>query len=253
EAFPDVTDYPQHASCLTCHREQFFRGAPPSICSVCHVQPSPRNSTRYAFPNPRSIFDATKRGETAVSEYRVYFPHEPHMGMFGKAKPFKPGRRPGLIAVGFHQTASQEKKADKQADTPVDKNAVCAKCHETYQPQGDSADEYVTKAPADLAENAFWLKKGTFKSAPQSHALCFTCHSQDGGLKPAATDCGTCHKLLTPQQITARGAAHADFDPKTAAAMTISDKTTLQKWQRRDAVRFRHEWVVHNDLTCTDC
>src|SRR5262245_51187268 len=79
EAFPDVTDYPQHASCLTCHREQFFRGAPPSICSVCHVQPSPRNSTRYAFPNPRSIFEATKRCETAVSEYRVYFPHETHL------------------------------------------------------------------------------------------------------------------------------------------------------------------------------
>src|SRR5215213_6611190 len=26
-AFPDITDYPEHASCLNCHRQQFFRGA----------------------------------------------------------------------------------------------------------------------------------------------------------------------------------------------------------------------------------
>src|SRR4051812_5556091 len=24
EAFPDVTDYPKHESCLSCHRQQFF-------------------------------------------------------------------------------------------------------------------------------------------------------------------------------------------------------------------------------------
>src|SRR5438093_36398 len=43
EAFPDVTDYPQHSSCLGCHRDQFFSGATPTICGVCHVQPGPRN------------------------------------------------------------------------------------------------------------------------------------------------------------------------------------------------------------------
>src|SRR5216684_7852012 len=38
-AFPDVSDFPEHAACLTCHREQFFaRERPaPAICSNCHV------------------------------------------------------------------------------------------------------------------------------------------------------------------------------------------------------------------------
>ena len=40
------------------------------------------------------------------------------------------------------------------------KSKACRVCHETYQPQGKSADEFVTKPPAKLAEDAFWLKKG---------------------------------------------------------------------------------------------
>src|SRR5436190_3833662 len=53
EAFPDQTDYPRHESCLTCHRQQFFKGSPPAICSICHTNPSPRDSSRHPFPNPR--------------------------------------------------------------------------------------------------------------------------------------------------------------------------------------------------------
>src|SRR4051812_46539415 len=30
-SFPDITDYPEHASCLSCHRQQFFNGARPAI------------------------------------------------------------------------------------------------------------------------------------------------------------------------------------------------------------------------------
>jgi hypothetical protein len=51
EAFPDVTDYPKHESCLGCHRQQFFRGRPPVVCSICHTNPSPRDSSRHPFPN----------------------------------------------------------------------------------------------------------------------------------------------------------------------------------------------------------
>src|SRR5215203_787236 len=40
-AFPDITDYPEHDSCLSCHRQQFFRGVRPAICTVCHTVVSP--------------------------------------------------------------------------------------------------------------------------------------------------------------------------------------------------------------------
>jgi hypothetical protein len=249
EAFEDVTDYPEHSSCLGCHRQQFFRGATPSICSVCHVDPSPRNSARYPFPNPRAIFDASTKGQSEFSEYRVYFPHEKHEGMFGQARPAtEPDRGGRLVKASF-----QQQTAAVGQETPPAKNSSCLKCHQDYKPQGESAEEFVTTPPKDLPENGFWLKKGTFKTAPQDHALCFTCHSQEGGLTPAASDCAACHKLLSPAQIAARGEAHGDFDPKMAAAMGITDKTMLEKWRRRDAMRFRHEWVLHADLSCTDC
>lgn len=249
EAFPDVTDYPEHSSCLACHRQQFFSGATPSICRVCHVDPSPRNGARQPFPNPRETFDASAKGQSEFSEHTVYFPHDKHEGMFGQAQPpFGPGRGRRLVRTSF-----QPGDVARDQDTQATKNSSCSKCHQDYKPQGESGEEFVTKPPKDLAEGAFWLKKGTFKSAPQDHALCFTCHSQDGGLTPAATDCATCHKLLSPAQLVARGETHGDFDPKMAAAMGITDKTTLEKWRRREVMKFRHEWIIHADLSCTDC
>jgi class III cytochrome C family protein len=249
EAFADVTDYPEHSSCLACHRQQFFKGAPPSICGVCHVDPSPRNSARYPFPNPREIFDASTKGQSEFSEYKVYFPHEKHEGMFGQVRPLiEPNRGARLVRVSFRQET-----VGKGQDTQPAKNSSCLKCHQDYKPQGESAEEFVTTPPKDLPENGFWLKKGTFKTAPQDHALCFTCHSQEGGLTPPATDCGACHKLLSRGQIVARRETHGDFDPTMAVAMGITDKTMLGKWRRREAVKFRHEWVIHADLSCIDC
>lgn len=249
EAFEDVTDYPEHSSCLECHREQFFKGPKPSICGVCHVDPSPRNSARYPFPNPRVVFDASTKGQSEFSEYKVYFPHDKHEGMFGQARPaIDPDRGWRLVRAFFRP----EDAAGGQEPQPTN-NASCVKCHQDYKPQGESAEEFVTAPPKDLPENGFWLKKGAFKTAPQDHALCFTCHSQEGGVTPAATDCAACHKLLSPAQIVARKEAHGDFDPKMALAMGITDKTMIEKWRRREAVKYRHEWVLHADLTCTDC
>jgi hypothetical protein len=246
EAFPDVTDYPQHASCLQCHRQQFFSGAVPTICSVCHTSPSPSNSARYPFANPREAFDSSPKGKTAFSEYKVYFPHQKHDGLFGQTRPrLEPDRRGRLIAVSFNHSAPDQ---DQSA-----KNNSCSKCHQTHQKQGDSDEEFVTKPPKDLPENAFWLRRDTFKTSPQSHTICFTCHSQDGGLPPASADCATCHKLILPEQAAARREAHGDFDPKAATTMAITDRSTLEKWSKREAVRFRHDWVTHVDLACVDC
>src|SRR2546428_12322814 len=62
-AFPDVTDFPEHASCLNCHREQFFaRERPaPAICSNCHVNNSPKDTSRYLFPSLGAVNDPTQK------------------------------------------------------------------------------------------------------------------------------------------------------------------------------------------------
>ncbi|MGB7208518.1 MAG: cytochrome c3 family protein [Pyrinomonadaceae bacterium] len=231
DAFPDITDYPRHESCVNCHKQQFFKGAKPAICSVCHTNPSPRNSTRHPFPNPREIFDKSPKGKKAESDFVVGFPHDKHIEIVS----INSGRR------GAYVNASLVREDRRRAG-----EESCSVCHQTYMPQGDSQEEYFTVPPPKLGD-AFWLKKGTFKTAPIGHTTCFTCHSADTGILPAAESCAACHHLKPPQP-------KADFDEKTAAAMKIDDKRMMDSWRRRDSSgKFQHSFVAHVDMDCSTC
>lgn len=228
-AFPDITDYPKHESCLGCHRQQFFRGRPPIVCSICHTNPGPRDSTRHPFPNPRELFDQSAKGKSAVSDFSISFPHDKHIDIVTARS------RSG---EDFFRRVSfgRSKRAEES----------CSVCHQTYKPQGDASDEFVSKPP-DKWGDAFWPKKGTFKTTPIGHTVCFTCHSIDSGIEPSPTSCGTCHKLATP-------AAPTDFDPKFAAVASITDKIILTAWRKRDSsATFRHEWFSHSEVSCSTC
>jgi hypothetical protein len=236
-AFPDVTDFPEHTSCLSCHRAQFFaRERPaPAICANCHVKNSPKDTSRWLFPSLGDVTDPTVKRRVFVSEFAVGFPHDKHIDVVGMNLPSLKNDR------GWWVNASlQEKKKDTASKS-------CPICHETYQPQGESSEEFVTRPPKTIGD-AFWLKKGTFKTAPTSHTICFTCHSADSGIAPAPSDCNTCHKLAVPLQMK------ADFDAALAKTMGITDQTMLGKWSRRiSAGAFRHEGGEHPDLSCTGC
>jgi hypothetical protein len=238
-AFPDVSDFPEHSSCLNCHRQQFFaRERPaPVICANCHVNNSPRDTSRFLFPSLGDVTDPTLKRREFVSEFGVGFPHDKHIDVVSLNLPhMDDNRRALLVNVSF-----QEKKKDA---TP----ASCPVCHQTYQPQGNSSEEYVTKPPKNIGDN-FWLKKGTFKTIPNSHTVCFTCHNADSGIAPEPKDCNVCHKLLT-----ADANQKVDFDPKLAADMAITDKLILARWSRRiSAGTFRHEGGEHPDLNCMSC
>lgn len=228
-AFPDVTDFPKHDSCIDCHREQFFSGKPPAICSSCHLNPGPGDSTRRPFPNPREIFDATPRGKTAVSEFKVEFPHDKHVEIVSR------NGRPDPFRGGLFVNARMNSNEDS-----------CKVCHSTYKPQGKDPVEYFSTPPKDVGDG-FWLKKGTFKASPIGHTACFTCHSADTGIAPAPTDCGTCHKPKEALPAT-------DFSADLAKKMSVDDKIMLLAWQRRtSSATFRHEWDSHVDLSCATC
>jgi len=231
KAFHDVTDFPEHASCLNCHREQFFaRERPaPSICSNCHIAVRPKDTTRWVFPSLGDLSDPKLKRREFISEFAVAFPHDKHIDVVGS---FSRDRQ-SFIAVSF-----QEKK------TP----ASCAVCHATYQPQGNSNEEYVTKPPKDLGDN-FWLKKGTFKTIPNSHTTCFTCHNADSGIAPEPKTCNVCHKLLSSEN-----KLPADFDPTLPTRMAITDRYVLLRWpQRFYAGAFRHEAGLHTEISCLNC
>jgi len=236
-AFPDVSDFPEHASCLSCHRAQFFaRESPaPAICSNCHVKSSPKDTSRWLFPSLGDVTDPLKKRREFASEFGVGFPHDKHIDVVGFNAP-----RPGRDPRGWFVTASAQAKKDGPPKS-------CLVCHDTYQPQGNSSEEYVTKPPKNIGD-AFWLKKGTFKTTPNSHTICFTCHSADSGMAPAPADCNVCHKLLTPEKL------RTDFDAKLATTMGITDALMLGKWSRRiSAGAFRHEAGEHPDLNCMGC
>jgi Cytochrome c7 and related cytochrome c len=243
-AFPDVAEFPEHSSCINCHRQQFFaRERPaPAICSNCHVNVTPRDTTRFLFPSLGDITDPMLKTRQFSSEFGIGFPHDKHLDVVGL-------NRPGFrqdVAVQFVTAAwrSPWSVAQKQPDQPKS----CPICHQTYQPQGNSSEEYVTKPPKNPGDS-FWLKKGTFQTVPNSHTVCFTCHSADSGIAPEPKDCNVCHKLLPSEQ-----KLKADFDPKLAAEMDITDKTILSSWSRRiSAGAFRHEGGEHPNLNCTGC
>jgi hypothetical protein len=215
---------------LSCHREQFFaRERPaPSICSNCHIAVTPRDTARWLFPSLGDLTGPQLKRREFVSEFGVAFPHDKHLDAVG----LNGNPRPSFVNALF-----QEKKPAPPKSCPV--------CHETYQPQGKSSEEYVIKPPKTLGD-AFWLKKGTFQTIPSSHTVCFTCHNADSGIPPEPKNCEMCHKLVNPS-------VKVDFDPKSAAQMG-ADKVMLDRWRRRiSAGAFRHEGGAHPDLSCLDC
>ena len=227
-AFPDVTEFPRHASCLECHRQQFFaRERPaPRICTVCHVAVTPRRTERLPFPNPVEAFRASARARDFVSAFRVRFPHAPHLAMLGDAR-----RESGPFV--------------RAAFRPQDANAVCATCHQSYTPAG-ATGEYATPPPKGF--DGFWLKNATFKTSPEGHAKCFECHSLDSGLSPAPGECARCHVLAEG------AAAPTDFDPEAAKRMGVEDPLALKLWRRRDAsATFPHDGGLHTEVGCTTC
>ena len=68
-AFADVSDFPEHSMCLSCHRQQFFaRERPaPSICSNCHIAVTPRDTARWLFPSLGDVTDPKRKRREFVS------------------------------------------------------------------------------------------------------------------------------------------------------------------------------------------
>jgi len=238
-AFPDVAEFPEHSSCLNCHRQEFFaRQRPaPAICSNCHVNVTPRDTVRFLFPSLGDVSDPKLKTRDFIPEFGVAFPHDKHLDVVGlNLPPFRRDAAASLITAAW-----------SAAQKPPEPPKSCPVCHQTYQPQGNSSEEFTTKPPKNIGD-AFWLKKGTFQTVPNSHAVCFTCHNADSGLPPEPKDCNLCHKLMEPL------ALKPDFDPKLPAAMGITDKTIVNAWNRRiSAGAFRHEGGEHPTLNCTGC
>lgn len=238
DSFPDVTDYPDHPSCTGCHRRQFFVGARPPICTVCHTNVSPRDGTRFVFRNPGPLAPRGAQKPPAPTQFATLFPHDVHQDVMARL-PLAPATRPSFrfARAAFGQGPAQR----------VD---GCTVCHQTYEPRGASQQDEMSGRPASV-DAALWPKKGTFKTSPTGHDSCFNCHWREGGVAPLASDCAGCHKLI-PQNApppTARRPA----DAEAVVAAHITDASIREKFLRRESARFLHEEEKHATLGCTSC
>lgn len=154
-SFPDIADYPDHNACVSCHRRQFFRGARPPICSVCHTKTSPRDDVRYAFRNP-----------AAKLQFVIEFPHDRHQDVIAlRRRNAWPSR---MLAHAAPQNFNN-----------------CTICH--------ASASVVSKPPPGGWIDSYAPPLATFKASPADHSSCFSCHWKSQ--EPVATNCNGCHKL----------------------------------------------------------
>jgi hypothetical protein len=174
--FPDIADYPGHASCVQCHRNDFFRGNRPTICAVCHSAVGPRGKERFDFP----VKNRSQECETIV-------PHDVHQNIIAA------NDKRTEVAVAHFLNASFS-KAD--GEKPQFNN--CAICHKTATvvPAFTTFKPVKTEPLSTPESEKFTPKARFFKGVPDDHASCFNCHYQ--GQKPVRTDCASCHRLTAP-------------------------------------------------------
>ncbi len=216
--FPDVADYPGHASCVQCHRDDFFRGNSPPICTICHTNPSPRNGARFSFPV-----------QSRPREFTTIFPHDVHQDIIAENR-----YRDGVLPVHFAEAvfsgdlllrdSAVRAKAD---DPPPPQFNNCAICHQTAAvlPKFGNRRPAGLQPLANTATDNYILSAGFFKDAPDGHASCFTCHYQ--GQKLVRNDCAGCHR---------------------PAASYVDDVRIA-----RYSLKFDHQSPNHVNKDCTTC
>ncbi|MGB9179261.1 MAG: cytochrome c3 family protein [Pyrinomonadaceae bacterium] len=161
--FPDVADYPDHISCVRCHRQQFFNGARPAICTVCHTRVSPRDDARFAFAKP-----------SVPTQFNTEFPHDKHQDVIAKTlRPSDSQDKLRFVRASFQVVQQKDEK----------KYNNCSICHLTSE----------KKLPASNWPDSFVPAVSSFKTAPSGHLSCFNCHWKSQ--QPVAENCAGCHKL----------------------------------------------------------
>jgi class III cytochrome C family protein len=163
--FPDVADFPDHEACVSCHRQQFFKGERPVICTDCHSVVSPRGDARLPFRNPMR-----------TRQFTIEFPHDRHQDVIARHRQKLPNAARAVFFLNAGFALADQKK-------PTYNN--CEICHGPKEgnlepPPGGWIDGF-KPAAADV-----------FKSAPEGHSACFNCHYK--GQAPLSENCEGCHK-----------------------------------------------------------
>ena len=213
-----IRGFPYHDSCLECHRRippQFFSGAAPAVCNVCHTRSSPRLTARDVYPQfPRQI-------DFARRQFPGYFPHEKHRPVISDLK----------TAADLKQVA-------------------CADCHKrderSPRPIVVGGDEQTFTPPSGTFETSPDLPNDPFSA----HSTCFGCHweTNDETKKPSRNNCRGCHR--TPEEFAEQ--KHPLKDTLLSRVGAVWFKDWPREWPRRVSLKFRHDRKEHSG-PCATC
>ena len=231
---PDIADYPDHPSCVECHRQQFFRGARPVICSNCHTVTAPRSEARFKFPK-----------ETVPSQFADIFPHANHI------------KTTSLLQ--FKKVVGEK----------VNIQATCMYCHtvdKTVQKPQDNAPKDAFISPAGTFMT-------TPTSHVTCFACHWQKGVENREQEPLSTQCASCHenqakpfmqtaaltKILAPSPASKPDASKI---VPAIAQVTLASHATLTS-PPRVSPKFVHELDPHKKraneegkevaITCTQC
>lgn len=190
-----IQGYPYHDSCLGCHRTtppQFFRGAAPTICRVCHTRSSPRLTRGDLSPFPK------RSEETITREFPGYFPHDQrdHKRVNCATCHMTDERASVAIPVGSNEVPYRPTSGTFK--TLPSGHTACFKCHwQDEKPTKDDCagchltPDAVAKKPRNLfSANAMEWFKSWPREWPKRLSLKFNHESKDHD-----DECTTCHDL----------------------------------------------------------
>lgn len=198
--FPDVADYPGHDACVSCHRPQFFKGAKPVICSVCHTKVSPRDDARFAF-----------RKSARTRQFTIEFPHDKHQDVIARLeRPPYPAGPVRVMATSFSPPVTQTVRlrawahsrfvaTETSQTNSLRYNILSARSAVVESERYNNCEIcHVPRTTASVAPASGWIDGytppvDTFKAVPDNHASCFNCHWTRQ--EPIRGNCGGCHKL----------------------------------------------------------
>lgn len=213
--YPDITDYPDHDSCVSCHRQQFFKGARPAICSICHTKVSPRDKVRFAFPVPNQ-----------QQEFTIRFPHNIHQDIIAKLNESNL-RQDNIVSAHFVNTRfniGDDKKTDYNNCT-ICHTGKKGKIYDTV-PRRPQLVALETGLVTASHKEKIKVSDGYFKNVPTGHNSCFNCHYSEQ--KPTRNECGVCHILrknpLAESNVIERLSLKFNHDQKKEDGTPAHDK-----------------------------
>ena len=241
-AFPDVAEFPEHETCIDCHRQQFFaRERPaPAICSNCHVKVTPRDTSRFLFPSLGDVSSKQPKRSIAT-EFEINFPRDKH-------------DEDVRITPNSHTTCFSCHNVEAGL-TPAPSD--CHVCHRLAAPPASRSSRHhaagrrvnVVQQQMNVRDDADYSK---FQHASAYHARlpCLLCHRREGNATrpamPGGKDhlpCAGCHAKQFADQSNAI-CTNCHSEPSTGA---------LKAFPKLSSFNMTFDHARHTNVACANC